>query len=297
MLISIPPYRNCALLWYSAAGAITIVNRGWIASLVFVLLICFVRQLHPSASSLPPTVYLEDLTWTELRDAIHSGKTTAIIPIGGTEQSGPNIALGKHNVRVKFLSGKIAQAVGNALVAPVIAYVPEGTVNPPTSHMRYPGTITVPNEVFERTLEYAARSLKQAGFQNIVFLGDHGSYQRLEDLLARKLSREWARTNVRVIAVDEYYHASTDGFDAILRSRGYSANEIGKHAGLADTSLQLAVAPETVRADRVKNGSDRSSGDGAEGDPRRASAELGQLGVNEIVNTTITAIRTSLGQH
>ena len=272
-------------------------NRGWIASLVFVLLICFVRQLHPSASSLPPTVYLEDLTWTELRDAIGSGKTTAIIPIGGTEQSGPDIALGKHNVRVKFLSGKIAQGVGNALVAPVIAYVPEGTVNPPTSHMRYPGTITVPNEVFERTLEYAARSLKQAGFQNIVFLGDHGSYQRLEDLLARKLSREWARTNVRVIAVDAYYHASTDGFDAILRSRGYSANEIGKHAGLADTSLQLAVAPETVRADRVKNGSDRSSGDGAEGDPRRASAELGQLGVNEIVNTTITAIRTSLGQH
>lgn len=273
------------------------VKRGSLVALVFVILISSVCEVHSAAQPLRSTVYLEELTWTELRDAVRAGKTTAIIPIGGTEQSGPDIALGKHNVRVQFLSGKIAQGLGNALVAPVIAYVPEGTVNPPTSHMRYPGTITVPDEVFEGTLEYVARSLKQAGFQNIVFLGDHGSYQRLEDAVARKLSRQWAGTNVRVIAVDAYYRASTNGFDAILRSRGYSANEIGKHAGLSDTSLQLAVAPETVRADRVKSGSDRRGGDGAEGDPRHASAELGQLGVNEIVNTTITAIRTSLGQH
>jgi creatinine amidohydrolase/Fe(II)-dependent formamide hydrolase-like protein len=163
--------------------------------------------------------------------------------------------------------------------------------------MRYPGTITVPDEVFEKTLEYATRSLKLAGFQNLVMLGDHGSYQRLEDQVAAKLSHEWAGTNVRVIAVDAYYHASTDGFDAILKSRAYSTNEIGKHAGLADTSLQLAVAPETVRADRVKSGSDRSSGDGAEGDSRRATSELGQLGVNEIVNTTIAAIKKATEQH
>ena len=278
-------------------GAISNMKRGPLAALVFIALICSVRQVHPAAQPVRSTVYLEELTWTELRDAIRSGKTTAIIPIGGTEQSGPDIALGKHNVRVKFLSGKIAQGLGNALVAPVIAYVPEGGVSPPTAHMRYPGTITVPDDVFEKTLEYAARSLKAAGFQNIVMLGDHGSYQRPEDAVAAKLGREWAGTDVRIIAVDAYYHASTDGFDGILKSHGYSNNEIGKHAGLADTSLQLAVAPKTVRADRVKTGSDRFSGDGSEGDPRRATAELGQLGVNEIVNTTIAAIRTSLGLH
>src|SRR6266446_3132982 len=77
------------------------------------------------------TVFLEDLTWTELRDAIHSGKTTILIPIGGTEQNGPDMALGKHNVRVKILAEKIANQLGNALVAPVIAYVPEGNITPP----------------------------------------------------------------------------------------------------------------------------------------------------------------------
>jgi creatinine amidohydrolase len=273
------------------------VKRGSIALLALVLLICSAREVRPSAQPVPPTVYLEELTWTELRDAIRSGKTTVIIPVGGTEQSGPDIALGKHNARVKILAGKIADGLGNALVAPVIAYVPEGGIHPPTSHMRYPGTLTVPDEVFEKTLEYAARSLKQAGFQNIAILGDHGSYQQLENKVAAKLSREWAGTPTRIIAVDAYYQASTDGFDAILKSRGYSTNEIGKHAGLADTSLQLAVAPETVRADRVKSGSDRSSGDGIEGDPKRSSAELGRLGIDEIVNATVAAIRKATAQH
>lgn len=76
-----------------------------------------------------------------------------------------------------MLSRRIAEGLGNALVAPVIAYVPEGGYAPPTSHMRFPGTITVPDDVFERTLESAAHSFKIHGFVNIVFLGDHGGYQ------------------------------------------------------------------------------------------------------------------------
>src|ERR1700745_1708070 len=113
------------------------------------IILVFSLAIHSALSALAASdanVLLQELTWTELRDSLAKGYTTAIIPIGGTEQSGPAIALGKHNVRVAVLSGKIAQGLGNALVAPVIAYVPEGSVNPPTSHMRYPGTITVPDD-------------------------------------------------------------------------------------------------------------------------------------------------------
>ena len=100
-----------------------------------------------------PSVFLEDLTWTELRDDIGAGTTTIIVPIGGTEQNGPAMALGKHNRRVKLLSERIAIALGNALVAPVIAYVPEGNINPPSGHMRFPGTISVPEAAFEAILD------------------------------------------------------------------------------------------------------------------------------------------------
>src|SRR2546422_200291 len=103
----------------------------------------------------PGSVFVDELTWTELRDQIRAGKTTIIVPIGGTEQNGPHMVLGKHTVRVKVLSEKIARTLGNALVAPVIAYVPEGGLDPPTAHMKFPGTITVPDAVFEKVLEHA----------------------------------------------------------------------------------------------------------------------------------------------
>src|SRR5438874_3443400 len=125
--------------------------------------LCFLLLGLPAAHA-ADTVFLEELSWTELRDQIRSGKTTVIVPIGGTEQNGPHMALGKHNVRVRYLSEKIARVLGNALVAPVIAYVPEGALAPPTGHMRFPGTITVPEEAFDKMLEYAARSFKLAGF-------------------------------------------------------------------------------------------------------------------------------------
>lgn len=253
----------------------------------------FVFALSQAAmAQAPATVQLEDMTWTELRDSIHSGKTTIIIPIGGTEQSGPYVALGKHNARVKILSERIAQGLGNAIVAPVIAYVPEGGYAPPTSHMRFPGTITVPDDVFEKTLESAANSFKVHGFRNIVFLGDHGGYQNDIRHAVAQLNAAWAGTGARAFVPPEYYGTSSDGYAQILREHGVPDRDIGTHAGLADTSLLLAVAPQMVRQDKLKNAPKPDAADGVYGgDPRRSSAQLGQPGVDAIVSRTIEAIR------
>ncbi len=242
----------------------------------------------------PDSVFLEDLTWTELRDQIAAGKTTIILPIGGTEQSGPAMALGKHNHRATRLSEMIAKRLGNALVAPVIAYVPEGTIDPPSAHMRFPGTITVPDDVFEKTLEYAARSFKLHGFRDIVFLGDHGGYQKDETVVADRLNREWAKTPVRVHALIEYYDITQTDYVKALEARGYSAEEIGTHAGLADTSLTLALDPSLVRADQLRSGAKFGRADGVYGDPRRSSAELGRIGVDLIVARTVKDIANAV---
>ena len=239
----------------------------------------------------PATVFVDDLTWTELRDAIHAGKTTIIVPIGGTEQNGPHMALGKHNARVKALAEKIARELGNALVAPVIAYVPEGGVNPPSEHMRFPGTITVPDATFEKLLASAARSFKLHGFRDIVFIGDHGGYQKVLQSAAATLNLEWAATPVRAHAIVEYYRVTNTTYVDALRKRGFTADEIGTHAGVADTSLTLALAPDMVRTDRLAGTSKPAASDGVYGDPRRSSAEVGQLGVDAIVAATVAAIR------
>ena len=274
--------------------------RGWHRGLaamarqvLFVFLFLLIGGVGTAGAASSGSVYLEDLTWPELRTDLQAGKTTILVPIGGTEQNGPQMALGKHNVRVKVLAGKIAQALGNALVAPVIAYVPEGNVDKPEGHLKFPGTITVPSAAFETTLEYAAKSFKLAGFRNIVFLGDHGGYQRDDEAVAQRLDREWAATPVRAYALTEYYRASETEFGQLLKSKGYSEAEIGSHAGLLDTSLMMATDPALVRTDML---GETKAGDGTHGDPRHASAALGQLGVDLVVARTVAAIRTATAQ-
>ena len=199
-------------------------------------------------------MFVDELTWPELQERIRAGTTTVIIPVGATEQNGPHMVLGKHNVRVQALSARIAQTLGNALVAPVVSYVPEGSINPPTAHMRFPGTITVPDAVFEQVIESAARSFRLHGFRDIVLLGDHGDYQKSLAKVAARLNREWAASPARVHAILEYYRASGADFRQSLKSRGYSDEEIGTHAGLADTSLALAIDPGLVRRDKLEAG-------------------------------------------
>jgi creatinine amidohydrolase len=267
----------------------------WAARLL--LLPLLILNFAPFAySEERPSVFLEDLTWTELRDEIGTGKTTIIIPIGGTEQNGPAMALGKHNRRVKLLCERIAISLGDALVAPVIAYVPEGNLSPPSGHMRFPGTISVPEAAFEAILESAARSFKQHGFKDIVFLGDHGGHQADEKNVANKINREWASSNVRAHAVTQYYEAAQIDFARILKDQGFTPAEIGTHAGLNDTSLMLALDPSLVREDRLSKGSKFGSADGVYGDPSNASAKVGMLGVDAIVSQTVAAIKSAVSQ-
>jgi len=256
-------------------------------ALVLFLLLAFC--INATAQAAPRSVYLEDLTWTELRDALKSGVTTVIIPVGGTEQSGPHIALGKHNARAKVLAGRIAAELGDTLVAPVLAYVPEGSISPPTEHMRFPGTISIPDAAFKATLEGAARSLRQAGFTHIVLIGDHGGYQSQLKEVANQLNREWAATPARAHFIADYYRATETAYVQALRAKGLAEAQIGSHAGTADTSLQMAIDPAMVRTDRLEGA--QSPANGTAGDPRPSTAALGQLGVDLIVAQTVAAIR------
>lgn len=238
-------------------------------------------------------VVLEEMTWSEVRDALRAGSTTVIIPVGGTEQNGPHMALGKHNFRAAALSARIADRLGNALVAPVVSYVPEGRISPPTGHMRFAGTISVPDDAFAAIVAGAARSLRQHGFLDIVLIGDSGNYQGQLKGVAQRLNREWAGGRTRAHFIDAYYRAASDGFHQALRARGLSDAQIGVHAGAADTSLMLAVDPARVRADRLQPGAAEAA-TGVMGDPSRASAALGKIGTDMAVDQAVEAIRQAI---
>ena len=244
----------------------------------------------PSAS-----VHFEALTSTELADRVAAGATTVLVPIGGTEQNGPHMVLGKHNLRVRALAELIAKALDHTLVAPVLAYVPEGSIEPPAAHMRFAGTLSIDAATFEALLEATARSLRRHGFREVVLIGDHGGYQSSLVKVAAKLNRAWAQdpagSRCRVHALTDYYQASGAGHAELLAARGFSVAEIGSHAGLADTSLALAIDPSLVRLDQLQRAARSGEREGVSGDPRRATVELGQLGVDRIVTASVAAIR------
>ena len=83
-------------------------------------------------------VEIERMTWTEVRDAVAAGKTTIIIPAGGTEQNGRHMVIGKHNMIVAETARRTAVTLGDALVAPVLAYVPEGDPAKREGNMAFP---------------------------------------------------------------------------------------------------------------------------------------------------------------
>ena len=114
--------------------------------------------------------------------------------------------------------------------------------------------------------------------------------------VANKLNREWASSNVRAHAVTQYYDAAQIGFTQILKDKGFTLPEIGTHAGLNDTSLMLALDPSLVRQDRLVHGSRFGPDDGVYGDPSKASAELGMLGIDAIVVQTVAAIKSAVSR-
>ncbi len=238
-----------------------------------------------------PSLFLEELTSVEVRDAIRTGMTTVILPAGGTEQNGPHMSLGKHNFIVKHTSEEIARRLGNALVAPVVKYVPEGTTDPPSGHMRYAGTITLPNEYFMKLIEFAARSFRVHGFKDIVLLPDSGGNVSGMKAVAELLNREWEEDTARVHLADDYY--SNNGFAEWLIERGETDETIGSHAGLDTTSELLAVAPGQVRRDKLSK-ADPAGNEGYSGNPTRASEEYGRAGIELKIAAAVRQVRRQM---
>jgi creatinine amidohydrolase/Fe(II)-dependent formamide hydrolase-like protein len=257
------------------------------------LVVGVVLTLVPGSgrAAVPDTVYLEGLTWTEVQELIRTGWITVIVPTGGTEQNGPHMALGKHNVRIAANAEAIARRLGNALVAPVVNLTPEGGIDPPTGHMRFPGTISIPDPVFQQVLQYIARSLKQHGFRNIVFIGDSGPNQAPQNAVAATLNAGWAGSMTRVHAIPGYYRSDPEGDAQEMAKFGIRRDEIDNHADVRDTSQMLAVDPTMVRMNRAQKGDGKN---GVQGDPRRATAEIGRVLNERTITRTVGLIRQSI---
>ena len=247
---------------------------------------------RPLTAPLPTTIEIADMTWVEVQSALAQGYTTVIVPAGGIEQNGPHMILGKHDYIVRRTAATIATELGHALVAPVISYVPEGSYDPPSGHMRFPGTIGLSEAAYGAVVEGIARSLKAGGFKTICFIGDHGGSQAPQAEVAARLNAEWAGQGVQVIHVDAYY--SDDAQVALLLGQGESRAAIGDHASIIDTSELMAVHPEGVDLARSHGQPFTLRETGVRGDPATASAERGRQLLAIKIRAAVAQIRARI---
>lgn len=240
------------------------------------------------------SVWIEELTWMEVRDALRDGKTTAIIATGGIEQNGPYLATGKHNYVLQGACEGIARSLGNALCAPIIKLVPEGGIDNPTGHMRYPGTISLREETFRAVLDDVASSLRAHGFSDIVFIGDSGGNQRGMAAVTEELNARWAGRG-RAHFIAEFYRYG-EVFEWMEAELGISEPQNdGIHDDFVITSIMMVEEPQSVRhAQRVAAG--KATINGLSIEDKEATIETGRKLLAFRVEQTVAAIRRALGE-
>ena len=236
------------------------------------------------------SIWIEELTWIEIRDRMADGANTVIISTGGIEQNGPYVATGKHNYVLQGACEGIARELGNALCAPIVKLVPEGGIEEPTGHMRYPGTISLREETFRAVLDDVASSLQAHGFEHIVFIGDSGGNQDGMAVVADRLNERWGTSIAHYIP--EFYDNAA--LQRVMEEEfGIFEESEGFHDSYWLTAMQAIVDPSSVRYEqRVVAG--RASINGVSLSPLEKTIEVGTRLMQYRIDNTSRLIRAAI---
>ncbi len=233
----------------------------------------------------PNTVWLEEMTWMDVRDAMKAGKTTMLIATGGIEPNGPWIALGKHNFVLHQNCEAIARKMGNALCAPIVKFVPE------SGHMTSPGTLSMRQSTFNAILTDLVTSLKAHGFKQVFLIGDSGGNQSGQRFVADSLNTLWGGAPL-VAHIQEYYDYA--GVAAYMKDKGIVE---GTSDGLHDDAVIalniFADDPKAIRLDeRIKAG--KASINGVSLADKKKNAALAKQIIEFRATTTVEAINKAI---
>jgi creatinine amidohydrolase len=241
------------------------------------------------------SVWMEELTWMEIRDAIKGGKTTGLILTGGVESNGPHLATGKHNFVLKVMGEAIARKLTNALVAPIVTLEP----GRPDSDRVAPGSVFLSQDTYRAVLTDMATSLKGMGFKNVILMGDSGGNQGAMKDVAAALDGKYKAAGTRFYFIPEYYdYASAQKY---LQSNGVPEKiEIGAsqgsdqiHEEYSIDSLMALYDPKTIRIDE-RTKANRATINGVSLLPMTKTLEMGKKIVEVRAKLAIDAINKAM---
>jgi creatinine amidohydrolase/Fe(II)-dependent formamide hydrolase-like protein len=242
------------------------------------------------------SVWIEELTYLEVRDAMKAGKTTALIVTGSTEQNGPYLVGAKHNIVLRQTGEAIARKLGNALVAPI---VPIEAGNPENKYLEW-GSLYFTADTFKAVVRDMTTSLKSQGFKNIILIGDSGGDTAGLKAVAQELTARWNGTP-GVYHIPEYYNWSQPGAPGGATVRQFTTengipekfDSDGIHDDYGLTSVLMAGNPKNVRLDQ-RIAANKTTINGISIVPKEKTIEFGRKVVEWRANITVEAIKKAL---
>jgi len=225
------------------------------------------------------SLWLEELTWMEIRDAIGGGMTTALVLTGGVESNGPHLASGKHNYSNKLMGEAVARSLGGALIAPLVTLEPGNPSGPVMLGNTGP---MVSQETYIAWLTDIGDSLRGMGFTEVYYLGDSGGNGRGMQAAADALNAKYNGVPTRFQHVPEFYnHTMVRQYIqeelGIPEEMEYQASQgsDGIHEELSITSIMSVIDPTSIRFNqRIAAG--RASINGISLEPLSETQALGR---------------------
>lgn len=240
------------------------------------------------------SVWIEELTYLEVRDAIKAGKTTALVFAGSIEQNGPYLPNGKHLYSIRLAAEAIARKLGNALVAPII---PLEAGNPDNPYMNW-GSLYLSRDTFEAVIRDVATSLKSQGFTHVMLMGDSGGDAAGLRAVAAELAPKWAGSSAAIHHVPEFYNWGTPGgVRQFVQDSGIpeKLNSDGIHDEYAISAVLMLADPQHVRLEqRIPAG--KATINGVNLLPKEKTIEMGRKIIEFRADHTVAAIRKAIGQ-
>jgi creatinine amidohydrolase len=242
------------------------------------------------------SVWIEELTYLEVRDAMKAGKTTALIVTGSTEQNGPYLVGAKHNIVLRQTGEAIARKLGNALVAPI---VPIEAGNPENKYLEW-GSLYFTADTFKAVVRDMTTSLKSQGFKNIILIGDSGGDTAGLKAVAQELTARWNGTP-GVYHIPEYYNWSQPPVPGGPTVRQFTTesgipekfDSDGIHDDYGLTSVLMAGNPKNVRLEQ-RIASNKTTINGISIVPKEKTIEFGRKVVEWRANIAVEAIKKAL---
>ncbi|MBE22478.1 MAG: creatininase [Gemmatimonadetes bacterium] len=257
------------------------------------------RQAELDAAERPiralNSLWIEELTWMEIRDAIRDGNTTVLVLTGGVESNGPHLASGKHNYSNKLMGESVAQALGATLIAPLVTLEPGNPTGPVTIGSTGP---MVSQATYIAWLTDIGDSLRSMGFTQVYFLGDSGGNRRGMQAAADELNDRYGGVPTQFHHVPEFYNhdkvrqyiQETLGIPEEMEYQASSGSD-GIHEELSITSVMSVIDPTSIRFDqRVEAG--RASINGISLLPLSDTQSLGRMVIDFRTRLTVEAIKT-----